>query len=281
MKGFYKRLQIYLFIILLFSISLFLLLSNDRTKLDNNPFSSAILELAAPVQNLTAKTFNFFRSIVDNYLLLINIRKENLLLKKRLKELTYENQRLKEMKYTNIRLKKMLDFKQSISFPLLPANVIGMDSSPLGNSIFINKGTAQGVKVGMGVVAPEGVVGYVIRTSRNFSSVIFLTDRSSGVNGLVQRSRAKGVVKGTIAGNYCEVKYLLKEVDVRKGDLMVTSGIGGKFPKGVVIGRVDKIENRPDTLFKMALLTPAVDFYKLEEVFVVLSSMRPDNNTKR
>jgi len=281
MKGFYKRLQIYLFIILLFSISLFLLLSNDRTKLDNNPFSSAILELAAPVQNLTAKTFNFFRSIVDNYLLLINIRKENLLLKKRLKELTYENQRLKEMKYTNIRLKKMLDFKQNISFPLLPANVIGMDSSPLGNSIFINKGTAQGVKVGMGVVAPEGVVGYVIRTSRNFSSVIFLTDRSSGVNGLVQRSRAKGVVKGTIAGNYCEVKYLLKEVDVRKGDLMVTSGIGGKFPKGVVIGRVDKIENRPDTLFKMALLTPAVDFYKLEEVFVVLSSMRPDNNTKR
>jgi len=230
-----------------------------------------VAEVAAPFQKLFMGTISITRNIWRNYFFLVQTRQENLLLKKEIDLLKIENSKYQELLLANQRLQKLLNFRENTDEPVLPARVIGWDSSGLFKSIIIDKGEKDGLRINMPVVNSEGAVGRVVSVSSNYAQVLLITDQNSAVDGLVQRSRGRGMVKGMGSGE-CYFDYVIKTCDIKEGDTIVTSGSGRIFPKGLYLGEVKEINDSPNKLFKDVRVTPAVDFSKLEEVLIVLRS---------
>jgi len=118
------------------------------------------------------------------------------------------------------------------------------------------------------VIAPEGVVGQILKTAPYHSTVLLITDYNSAIDTIVQRTRAKAIVEGR-GENRCQLKYLLRTEDVIVGDVVVTSGLGGNLPKGLMVGEIRKVDKREHGIFQYAELVPSVDLTKLEEVLVI------------
>jgi len=152
---------------------------------------------------------------------------------------------------------------------MMPASVIGVDSSAWFRTVLLDRGERDGVKRGMAVVTPQGVVGHVVAASSHAAKVLLLIDNSSAVDVTVERSRARGIVEGE-RENFCALKYVVHGDDVQVGDRLVSSGMGGFFPKGLPVGNVTEISPEKHGLFQRAIVQPSVDFNKLEEVFVIL-----------
>jgi rod shape-determining protein MreC len=150
----------------------------------------------------------------------------------------------------------------------IPAEVVGEDPSSWFRTIIINKGSEDQIARGMGVVTEEGIVGQVSKVSAKLAQVLLIVDYSSNVDTLLRRTRAKGILEGKAEG-ICQLKYLSRLEDVKVGDEVVTSGIGGIFPKGLVVGVVKSVEKKSYGMFQKVLVTPKVDFGKLEEVLVL------------
>ena len=216
-------------------------------------------------------TVRTVRDIWGKYFFLVDTHQENVLLRKKLDLLRLENSRYQEVLLANRRLRLLLYFQENTDELLLAARVIGWDSSGLFKSITIDKGKDDGIRVSMPVVNAEGVVGRIISVSPGYSQVLLVTDQNSSVDGLVQRSRGRGILKGR-GSRECLFEYVIKTCDIKNGDTIVTSGMGGVFPKGLYLGVVTQIEDFPNKLFKDVRVVPAVDFSRLEEVLVVSRS---------
>src|SRR6185295_8603260 len=145
--------------------------------------------------------------------------------------------------------------------------VIGRDATRLSRTILIGRGETDGVVRGAAVLAPQGVVGHVFQTSPHAARVLLVSDHNSGVDALVQRTRARGIVQGTVDAG-CALKYVKRTEDVQVGDELVTSGLDGIFPKGLPIGAVTSVDKRGQGLFQHAEVAPRVEFDQLEEVLV-------------
>ena len=157
---------------------------------------------------------------------------------------------------------------------MIAAEVIGQDPSSWFKSVTINKGEGDGVRRGMAVISTEGVVGQVLKAAPNYATVLLMTDYNSAIDAIVQRTRAKAIVEGK-GENRCQLKYLLRTEEVAVGDVVVTSGLGGNFPKGMMIGEVRSVEKKGHGVFQYAELAPGVDLTKLEEVLVITESPPP------
>lgn len=181
-------------------------------------------------------------------------------------ELTKEVDVAREAIQENERLKALLAFREAARDDYHAARVLSADPRSPWGAMWINVGRSGGIVTSAGVVTPDGIVGKVIEVAAPASKVKLVTDAESGVGGLVQRSRAVGVVMGRGDG-ILEMRYLSHVDDVRKGDLVVTSGLDGIFPRGLVIGTVVSVESRPD-LQKEALIEPAVALKNVEHVLV-------------
>jgi rod shape-determining protein MreC len=166
------------------------------------------------------------------------------------------------------RLAAIFDFRRETGRQMTVASVIGHDSTNLFRTILLNKGVRDGLEPNMAVVTPEGVVGKIIDVFPRSARVLLLTDRSSGIDALVQRTRDQGVVQGLGAGR-CEVKYLSRQAAVTAGDMIVTSGMAGIFPKGMRVGKVTKVR-RGGHLLQKVEIAPAVFLDRLEEVIVLV-----------
>jgi rod shape-determining protein MreC len=237
----------------------------------SKPFSAVVSFAQGGYSSFTSGV----RGTTSMYLKLIGIKKQNLALQKENEELRATLGALTELKLENERLSKLLDFKQSTSMQLLAAKVIARDLSPDHYSIRINRGTKHGLKKLMGVITVEGVVGYVLRSGPESSQVLVLTDRSSAVDGVVQRTRARGLISGSSLAS-CRLRYLERADDVSAGDMVVTSGLGGYFPKGFPIGKITSVRKTDFGISQEASVTPVVNPSNLEEVFVVLNSGQED-----
>jgi rod shape-determining protein MreC len=236
-----------------------------------NPAEKIAVQITAPFQKFFMGTITIARDIWSSYFCLVETHRQNALLKKRIDLLKLENSRYQELLLANQRLHTLLNFQQNTDEPLLPARVIGWDSSGLFKSITIDKGGHDGLTVNMPVVNAEGVVGRVVSVSSNCSQVLLITDQNSAVDGLVQRSRGRGTLRGRGASE-CYFDYVIKTCAIETGDTIVTSGMGGVFPKGLHLGTVTEIKDARTRLFKDVRVAPAVDFSKLEEVLIVLRS---------
>jgi rod shape-determining protein MreC len=227
------------------------------------------MEIVSPFQRAYFATVRAVRDLAQNYIFLVHVREENEELRRQVVELERKNAELVEMAIANERLRRFLNFKENIPKPTLPAELIGEDASSWFRTITINKGNIDGVQKGMVVVSAAGLVGHIINTSRDVSKVLLITDYNSSVDAICQESRARGIVQGK-GGDLCDLNYVSRREDVTLGNRVITSGLGGRFPKGLLVGTVTKVEKKSYGVFQQVDVTPAVDFRKLEEVFVIL-----------
>jgi rod shape-determining protein MreC len=211
-----------------------------------------------------------FGNAWKGYINLVSVRRENERLNQDLARLQNEKIQLQEAVHASERLQELLDLKKGSAYQGLAAAVIGRDPSNWYRTLMINKGSRDGVAVEMGVITPAGVVGRVIKAEPAVSQVLLITDRNSAVAALIQRTRDEGLVEGTEKG-LARIKYLSLLADVKEGDLVLTSGLTGSFPKGLPIGTLGLVTKKELDLFQQAELTPNVDFSKIEEVLVVTS----------
>lgn len=246
---------------------------------DWNPIEQAVVEITAPFQRLFSGTVNGIQNIWLKYFNLINTREENTRLKEQITTLKMENYRYQELLATYQRLQGLLHFTETTYENILAARIIGRDPSGFFQSVIIDKGTDSGLSVNMPVVNGDGVVGRIVSVSYNYSKVLLLIDQNSAVDCLIQRSRDNGIVKG-LSSDECEMNYVLETSDISVDDVIITSGIGGIFPKGVPVGRVTKIKDPSDELFMEVRVKPFVDFSKLEEILVILMEDPLAENSK-
>jgi rod shape-determining protein MreC len=190
-------------------------------------------------------------------------------MKREIESLERENASYQELLATNQRLQQLLQFKSITDQPVLAAQVIGRDPTGWFQSVIIDKGKNAGLKVNMPVVNAKGVVGRLVSVSYNYSKVLLVIDQNSAVDCIIQRSRDSGMAKG-LSSKLCVLDYVLKTSDVLVGDIVVTSGLGRVFPKGIPVGEVVEVEDPPGELFKNVKISPMVDFSKLEELLVIL-----------
>jgi rod shape-determining protein MreC len=229
------------------------------------------MEMVSPFQRAYFATVRTIRDLIQDYILLVHVREENETLREQVVELERKNADLVEMAIANERLRRFLNFKENIPNPTLPAELIGEDASSWFQTITINKGGIDGVEKGMVVVAAAGLVGHVINTSRDVSKVLLITDYNSSVDAICQDGRGRGIVQGK-GRDLCDLKYVSRRDEVSLGSRVITSGLGGRFPKGLLIGTVARVVKKPHGVFQEVEVTPAVEFRKLEEIFVVLDT---------
>jgi rod shape-determining protein MreC len=230
------------------------------------PITSLLVRLQSGMTTVTGGIGNIWKG----YVALVQTRKENQRLVQELQQLQAENLRLQEVALENLRFQQLLDFKQASNLQLAAARVVGRDPTNWYRTIMINKGERNGLRVDMGVISPAGVVGRIIKTTPVASQVLLLTDRNSSVAALIHRTRDEGLIEGT-EGGLARMKYLPMLSEVNRGDVVLTSGLAGSFPKGLIIGQVSEVYKKEDGLFQVAQIQPAVDFTKLEEVLVILN----------
>ena len=265
-----KRIKTVWLWIIFFFLVLFLLSSNLGRGRSWNPAEQIIIEIIAPFQKFISQTISITEGIWLKYFGLVNLRNENIRLKKDLEVLRRENDRYLESLTTNKRLQKLLQFKETINYPVLAVQVIGRDPTGWFQSVIIDKGKRSGLKVNMAVVNASGVVGRLVSVSYNYAKVLLIIDQNSAVDCIVQRSREKGIIKG-LTEKICKLDYVVKTSDVAVGDRVITSGMGRVFPKGLPVGEVVEVKSKPGELFQDITIKPMVDFSKLEELLVILT----------
>ncbi len=189
-----------------------------------------VFEALGPVQSVFARATEAVTGLWRHYLDLVGVSEENDRLRKEIKRYIAINAEYREAVATNVRLNQLLDLAHSLEQPVLTAHVIGRDPALWFKTITIDKGISSGVEKGMPVVTVEGVVGQVINVSPRFAKVLLATDPNSAVDAILQTSRALGIVKGN--GQGYRMDYVLREKEVAKDDLVVTSGMGGCSPRG-------------------------------------------------
>lgn len=254
--------------ILLFCVSLFLSAYSAKNQSVARVGTALITELVSPLQSANSNVQGWFFEVWDGYVNLIDTKKENALLTLKLKNLEAENAKLQELAEENSRLSGILNVVEKEHYQGITASVIGYDASNWVRTITIDRGLGSNIEVGNAVVEGQGLVGQVIAVSLHTAKVLLIIDPTSGIDALVQSSRARGVVAGT-GMNSCDLKFVLDEDQVQIGDRVLTSGMGGVFPKGVIVGTVSLVDQQSTKMFKTIELQPKVDFFKLETVFVI------------
>lgn len=259
---------IIVFILLLFSLVLF----SYNIKSSGPPgfFKKLVFEVTAPLEGVINACIKGVGGVWDRYIFLVNLQEENRELRKKITVLTSEINYYRETYLENDRLKKILDLEESSVFPTLAARIVSNEGASLLRTIMINKGSRDGVKEGFPVIAKEGVVGKIIESSWNYSRVLLVTDYNSNIDALIQGSRAQGILQGAGQG-MARLKYVQRTDEVKEGDSIITSGMGGIFPKGLLLGTVFKVNKKDPGLFQKIEVSAVVDVSRIEEVLVILT----------
>jgi len=204
----------------------------------------------------------------NEYIDLRRVRRENHRLRQEVQSLRLQVGELQEIALEHARLRQFLDLKSRVGAEALVARVIGKDATNWFRTVLIDKGTSAGVQRRMPVVTGEGLVGRVVDVAAFAARIQLVTDPESAVGCLIQRTRVTGVATGTQAGAL-QIKYIPQMADVAVGDRVLTSGMGGIFPKGIPLGKVVRTSRPNGALFQETEVQPVVNFSRLEEVMVV------------
>jgi rod shape-determining protein MreC len=246
---------------------LFFSLNVPRNR-EANVLERSVLSVLSPFLQPVSRVSGFVEDIWDGYIQLVDTHRENLLLREDIRTL---NQRVLEGNEAILsiqRLERLLDMKTSVKAPTIAATVIGEDATSWFRTLVINRGSSSGIREGMAVVAADGVVGQTVKVTATTARVLLLTDHASGIAAIILRSRARGVVKGK-GEMLCTLEFTTREEDVKVGDTVITSGIGGVFLKGLPIGEVTMVKRGEYGIFQTVSIRPAVNLAHLEEVLVV------------
>ena len=265
-----RKYKIAIFIGTLLALALIMFSYDLKYRAGGSFFRKIVLEAVAPVQKVLSASVKSVSDAWLRYVLLVGIEKENQNLKNKINEFKAALILYQEGYLEAQRLRKLLDLRDDYNYHFISAQVIGREQAALSKTILISKGAAHGLKTGMPVIAPPGLIGRLVDVSRHFSKVLLFIDENSNVGAIVQRTRTQGIISGA-GPRGLMLKYISKTQDVKEGDVVVSSGTDGVFPKGLLIGQVSHVDRLDASLFLKINVAPFVDFSKLEEILILVS----------
>ena len=228
-------------------------------------------EVFAEVQRLATAAGNGVVGVWTGYVGLRGLRSENQVLVRDVAALQFQLQEQRAMAQRADRLEQLLEFRQHLALPTMSARVIAADATPYFLTLTVDRGTEDGIRSDLAVLAPTGVVGRVVgQPAARAARVQLLIDRNAAAGALIERTRASGVVMGEDDETSLRMEYVSNLETVWVGDRIVTSGIDGIYPKGFAIGTVTDIAPGVG-LYQTIQIAPAVDFSQLEDVLVVMN----------
>jgi rod shape-determining protein MreC len=266
MPGFFEKNKRYLIILAVFLLLFWLVtiqVKAGRFRVLERP----VLAVSGFFERIITGTYNTVAGIGNGYVNLVRTHRENRRLQSELDRLRIENQITSELLSENERLRAALGFKK-LNPPLSVAvQIIGKESSPSSSTITVNRGSADGLDRDLAVITPDGIVGRVQAVLPGTARVQLLTDPGSTIAVRVQRNREEGLLEGKL--DRCALKYVSYYVDVQEGDLLVTSGLDGIYPKGLPVATVTKVRKHESSSFQTVYAEPVVRISRLEEALVL------------
>lgn len=252
-----------------------LIFSSARGKYQFPASEGAVNTVLAPFQGVMMRISTSIHGAGAAIWEVVTVYKQNKMLLSEVEQLRSQQINNEEIIAENYRLRSMLGYKQAATqFDLVSARVIARDSTTWTKSVTINCGSADGITKDMAVITERGLVGNVASVTNHSAIVQLILDPRSAVGALVQRqeSRVAGIIEGNSQQTMAKMVNIPRDADIQDADIIVTSGFGGVYPKGILIGTVNQVVNEEGGLLKYAVLSTAVDFNKLEEVFVITKS---------
>lgn len=273
-----RRARDLVLIAVLLALPLLVLRANLKSPSQLNLIDRAVLRLAAPLQGVITWAARGIGGAWSRYVSLVRVQHDNERLRDENGQLRLKLARAVEEASRGAELQRLLGLRAELPAETLSAEVVGVETSSLFRVVRlrIDRGVGE-VKPGMPVLAPAGVVGRIERVFGGYADVLLAVDPKSSVDIVVQRTGGRGVIKGILGDNRyrMRIEYLLRKDEVSEGDAVVTSGLGGAFPRGIPVGRVVRVNRRDFGLYQEAEVEPAVHFAKLDEVLVVLQPPPP------
>lgn len=273
MLSLFKRYRELLIVGTLLLYPLITYLSSGHRGREPNFADRAVLWISAPVQRGLTSLIEGSRGGVDGYIALRGAREQRDQCVAQLSASQAELNAMREARAENERLRALLGYTETTVEPEIAARVIGVNASPHFISLRINRGESDGVRTGMPVLTSDGVVGQVSRVVGGSADVMLVTDPSSKLGVVVQRTRVRGTAIGAGGGQTLTLDNVLYADDVVDGDVVITSGTDGLFPKGLVVGQVEKVTREANAMFLKARIVPAVDLRRVEEVLLLPSML--------
>lgn len=268
---FSKKTVVIVGVLIAVAINIIVLSVVNRQPGQTSGFGRVAIFFISPFQEFITRSIRSSQNVWKHYFNLVSVAEENDRLKAALNEALAEKNRYVEAKLANDRLRTMLNFHRSMQTRVISAEVVGRDPSTWFKTVIIDKGRAHGITEGVPVAVYEGVVGQVTEVADGYAKVLLLIDQNSAVDALVQRTRARGVIKGQSEGPY-RFDHVLRKHDVQIGDTVISSGLDGVYTKGLRIGHVSEVIKPNSGIFQKVSVTPFVDFEKLEEVLILLDA---------
>ena len=279
--NFYKRFRDAAVCVVLLALPFFFLNANLKDPTRINTVDRVVLQVSAPLQYVATQAALGVSGIWQEYVYLVDVRRENDRLRGELRRLREANGRLASAARENSRLRRMLQLRDHTEGVFLSAQVIAKEVSSFFRVVRVrlDRGERDRIRPGMPVLSADGLVGQIRRTEGRYSDVLLIADKTSAIDVLAQRSGARGMLKGTGDDrNYvCRLEYLARDDEVQPGDQLVTSGLGHHFPPSLVVGSVSKYIKREYGLYQDVEVIPAVNFSRLEEVLVMTAGSRRDS----
>jgi rod shape-determining protein MreC len=249
-------------------LSVYILTAAARGYLKSDPVGPTLLWLLRPLQVVFQTANGWIKNMEESYITLRGFQAENDRLRQKIVELEKERDQFLEAEATNRRLQQLLEFRAHLPVTGITATIIAASASSWFKSCLLDKGSADGIRKGMAVVTPLGALGKVIDVTPRTAKVLLLTDPNSGVDVIVQRTRTRGIVSGSLE-NGPIMKYVKLSEDVQVGDRLITSGLDGVFPKGMMVATVTAVRKQSQGLFQYIGVMPAVTLEGTEQVLVV------------
>ena len=240
-----------------------------------SPFENFLMDSFAPLQEGISSINKKGISLFDHYIANINASKQNEELKYSINDLELKIYELEQIEKENIRLKELMNFDKEQKWTKVFAQIVAWDANSDYKVIRINKGVKAGLKLQSAVITSKGLVGYVYRLSDDYADVLTILDPSMRVDAMIDRTRSHGIIEG-YSNETCLMKYVTRTETVTLGDMVITSGFGNVFPKGIRVGEVIKIERETYGITQFLQLEPSVNFNELEEVIVLIQDISDD-----
>lgn len=262
----------------LLALPFFFLNANLKDPSEVNVVDRFVLQASAPIQYFATQVALGVSSVWENYIYLTEVKQENDRLRSENARLRETHHRLRSQAQENRRLRRLLQLREQLGGQTLSAQVIGKEVSPYFRvmRLRLDRGERDHVRPGMPVVTHEGLVGQLRRTFGRYSDVLLVADKTSAIDVVVQRNGARGMLKGNGGSEsyVCRLENLLRDDEVEVGDVVMTSGMGQRFPANIVVGRISEVKRREYGLYQEVEVKPAVDFSRLEAVLILTAGSR-------
>lgn len=270
----FRRYRDAVIVVILLAVPFFMLRANMRDPRALNSLDRAVIRISTPFQYAASLLARGISSVFGDYVYLVDVKADN-------RKLAYDNARLRgrvreleQLAIDNSRLKKLLDLRESLPADVVSAHVVAKDTTEFFRVARVTLDrSARNIRPNMPVIALDGVVGTVHRVSGDTVDVLLTVDSASGIDVIVERTGARGIVRGSGDRNRynCRVEYVQSTDEVAVGDWLLTSGVGKRFPKGLPVARVTDVVRRDFGIYQQVQAVPAVDLSRLDDVLIVTS----------